>query len=350
MSEPKKNTAFTFDVALVDASARPDFKAAPTLATGDFKVSKDGGAFANLGTLPTVSPAAGTNVSVALALGEMDADRVVVQCIDQTSPKEWDDVIITIQTLTDTLAEANSDTAAILVDTADLQANQGDWATATGFATPTNITAGTITTATNLTNLPTIPANWLTAAGTAADFTTEIQSGLATGAAQTTAQNDLDIITGATGVNLLAATQASIDAIEVDTSTTLQAELDAIQAAVITNAAGADIAADIIAVKAETANIVADTNELQTDDVPGLIAALNDLSVADVLTTQMTEAYAADGVAPTLAQALFLIQQTIGDFAISGTTMTVKKLDGSTTAGTYTLDSASAPTSRTRAT
>ena len=42
----------------------------------------------------------------------------------------------------------------------------------------TNI--GTIATVTNLTNLPTIPANWLTAAGTAADFTTEIQSGLAT--------------------------------------------------------------------------------------------------------------------------------------------------------------------------
>ena len=43
-------------------------------------------------------------------------------------------------------------------------------------------------------------------------------------------------------------------------------------------------------------------------------AALNDISVADVLTTQMTEAYAADGVAPTLAQALFLIQQKLGDF------------------------------------
>ena len=52
--------------------------------------------------------------------------------------------------------------------------------------------------------------------------------------------------------------------------------------AVITNAAGVDVAADIIALKAETALIVADTNELQTDDVPGLIAALNDLSAADV--------------------------------------------------------------------
>ena len=44
----------------------------------------------------------------------------------------------------------------------------------------------------------------------------------------------------------------------------------------------ADISADVAAVKAETALIVADTNELQTDDIPGLIAALNDISAAQV--------------------------------------------------------------------
>lgn len=38
----------------------------------------------------------------------------------------------------------------------------------TTVASPTNITAGTITTTTNLTNLPSIPNNWLTAAGIAA--------------------------------------------------------------------------------------------------------------------------------------------------------------------------------------
>lgn len=100
----------------------------------------------------------------------------------------------------------------------------------------------------------------------------------------------------------------------------------------------------------QLAAIVADTNELQTDDVPGLIAALNNVSVADLLTTQMTEAYASDGTAPTLAQAIFLIQQTIGDFSISGTTLTAKKLDGSTTAATYTLNDGANPTSRTRST
>ncbi len=60
-------------------------------------------------------------------------------------------------------------------------------------------------------------------------------------------------------------TASEIASILVDTATTLQGELDAIQAAVITNAAGADIAADIIAMKAETALIVADSGELQTD-------------------------------------------------------------------------------------
>src|SRR3989337_1202048 len=50
-----------------------------------------------------------------------------------------------------------------------------------------------------------------------------------------------------------------VDAILVDTGTTLEADLDAIIAAVITNAAGVDIAADIIAVKADTAAILVDT-------------------------------------------------------------------------------------------
>lgn len=57
------------------------------------------------------------------------------------------------------------------------------------------------------------------------------------------------------------ASQASVD--------TISTNVDQIEAAVITNAANADIAADIAAVKAETAAIVADTNELQTDWVDG---------------------------------------------------------------------------------
>lgn len=73
------------------------------------------------------------------------------------------------------------------------------------------------------------------------------------------------------------------------------------------------------------------------------------LTASDILTTQMTEAYAADGVAPTLAQALFMIQQFQQEKSVASTTLTVKKLDGSTSAMTFTLDDATDPTSITRA-
>ena len=67
---------------------------------------------------------------------------------------------------------------------------------------------------------------------------------------------------------------------------------------------------------------------------------------------QLTESYAAINTAPTLAQALLAIMQR--DFptsrAISGTTETVLKLDGATTAATFTLNNSSNPTSVVRAT
>ncbi|MFZ2540711.1 MAG: hypothetical protein WAW75_02935 [Gallionella sp.] len=67
-------------------------------------------------------------------------------------------------------------------------------------------------------------------------------------------------------------------------------------------------------------------------------------------TTQMTESYRAYGAAPTLAQALCEILAHNGEAAISGTTKTIKKFNGTTTAETFTLDSATAPTAITRAT
>lgn len=63
---------------------------------------------------------------------------------------------------------------------------------------------------------------------------------------------------------------------------------------------------------------------------------------------QMAESYAADGTAPTLAQALFLIQQSLTELAISGTTGTIAKLDGSTQAAQLTYNNATNPTSVTR--
>lgn len=72
-------------------------------------------------------------------------------------------------------------------------------------------------------------------------------------------------------------------------------------------------------------------------------------AINEIWTSALTESYAADGAAGTGAQLLYMIFSGLGEFAISGTTLTAKKLDGSATAMTFTLDSATNPTSRTRA-
>ena len=138
-------------------------------------------------------------------------------------------------------------------------------------------------------------------------------------------------------------------------------------------------------------NIVADTAELQTDNVPGLISTLSgkvdviDGIVDDILldtaeigtggaglddlggmssamkaeintevdtafTTQMPDSVAAHEAIPTREQALYMIVQILSEMAVSSTTMTVKKVDGSTSLMTFTLSDATNPTSITRAT
>ncbi len=208
MPAEQKNVAYTFDVSLIDTDSRPAFKVAPTLATGDFKISLDNGALANLGTLPTVAPAASAIVKIVLSQAEMNADRITIVCKDAAGA-EWDDVVIAINTTAETVDTIKTETALILTDT----------------------------------------------------------------------------------------------------GTTLQAELDAIQAAVITNATGVDIAADIIALKAETVLIVADTNELQTDWTnAGRLDAILDTIAADVVNV--------DGIAPAAAGAAMTL---VADQAVNAT-------------------------------
>lgn len=67
-------------------------------------------------------------------------------------------------------------------------------------------------------------------------------------------------------------------------------------------------------------------------------------TAASILTTALTEAYAAAGAAPTLTQLLMYVHQHLRERSIIGTTETVKKLNGSTTAGTNTLNDATNPT------
>lgn len=95
---PVKNEDFIIRIAL-DTYADPgNFKASPTITAGDFKVDKDGGGLTNLSTLPSVDPAGSVLVKVTLSATEMNADVVTLVAIDQTSPKEWSDMVISIPT------------------------------------------------------------------------------------------------------------------------------------------------------------------------------------------------------------------------------------------------------------
>jgi len=93
MTEPVRGISHIFDVALTLNGA---LVSSPPLATGDVKRSLAGGTFANLGTIPAVTPASSSNVTVTVSAVEMANDRVTVTFSDQTSPKAWDDLHIAI--------------------------------------------------------------------------------------------------------------------------------------------------------------------------------------------------------------------------------------------------------------
>lgn len=95
---PVKNEDFVCYISLRSAADSLSFKSNPTIASGDFKVSKDGGALANLTTLPVVEPASSVMVKIALSATEMNADNVTVVAIDQTTDKEWADYVLNIVT------------------------------------------------------------------------------------------------------------------------------------------------------------------------------------------------------------------------------------------------------------
>jgi hypothetical protein len=96
-SPPIKAAAFTFHVALVSQADTDIFKTSPTLAAGDITVSKDGGNFANITTLPTQIQSTGV-LPVALSASEMDANIVTVKFVDAAGA-EWQDALVTIRTV-----------------------------------------------------------------------------------------------------------------------------------------------------------------------------------------------------------------------------------------------------------
>ncbi len=314
MAAPKKNTAFTFSVGLVAQANRPNFKAAPTLAAGDFKVSIDGGAFANLTNLPTVTPAAGTRVEIVLTAAEMNGDNIYVQCIDAAGA-EWDDVLITFETTVsnadDLATQASVNTIDDFLDTevAAIKAKTDlipAAPAAVGDIPTADITAILADTNDIQTRLPAalvggridasvgaMAADVLTAAATAADFTTEVTSGLATVANQTTIIGYLDteVATILAAVDTeVAAIKAVTDALpEAGALTTIQADLNDIQTRLPAALVGGRIDANLSAIGNDTTALTAFKRAV-LGNVIGTVGAAS--STTSIVTASLTPAAA----------------------------------------------------------
>ncbi len=110
----KKNTQFIFYVGLISQANTKTLQSNPTIAAGDFKISTDGGALANLATLPAVTPATSKMVQITLSASEMNGDNITVVCSDAAGA-EWCDLIINIQTVANQIDDLSGRLPAALV-------------------------------------------------------------------------------------------------------------------------------------------------------------------------------------------------------------------------------------------
>lgn len=117
----------------------------------------------------------------------------------------------------------------------------------------------------------------------------------------------------------------------------------------------AAIADAALATAANLATVIAKTNQMvftTANQINATVVTNSDkagyvLSAAG--SAALTEGYAADGAIATLPQLLYMILALLSEKSIVGTTLTAKKLDGVTTAATFTLDDVS-PTAISRTT
>ena len=193
----KTNEQFIFYVSLEEPGDADEMVVNPTIVAGDVKVSTDGGATANIATVPTVTPAGGVGVKVTCSAGEMNGANALITFEDQTGPEEWSALTISV-TLRAT-------------DTDDLVRS-------------------------------TVPGNTL-----------DVSAGGEAG---------VDWANVGTPGSTVALAATTVGIVTTLTGHTVQTGDNYARLAA---PAGASVSADIAAIKAETALIVIDTNELQTD-------------------------------------------------------------------------------------
>lgn len=263
---PKKNAAFIFYASLPSAADPLSMKSSPTLASGDFKVSIDGGALANLTTLPTNTPASSVMVKFSLSASEMNGDNITIVCVDQTSPKEWGDVVVNLQTSVrqiDDLAYPATSGRSITVD-----------ASGNVAADLVNIAGAAVSTSTAQLGVNAVQAG-ATAWNSGAIKTTSFTAGAIDAAA---------LAADAIGASELAADAASEIATAVWAAVTRT--LTAGTNIALAKGVGVTGFTDLSAADVRTALGLAAANldtQIATLATAASIAALNDLSAAEVL-------------------------------------------------------------------
>ena len=340
---PKKGVAFTIYLPILDADG--DLVASATALTST--LSGDGAAFA---AGPTPADEGEGFYSIAMTTAQMNFDNISgVLKTTTTGAKNTPFSIYTVTRQIDDLAFPTVSGRGIDV-TATGEVGL-DWANI-GGATSAQTLSGTSTKAVEPTT-----------AGRTLDVSAAGEAGI-----------DWANIGGATSAAVLSGT--TIGTLTTYTGNTVQTG-DAF--ARLGAPAGASVSADIAIIEGQTDDIgVAGAGltaipwnatwdaevESEVDDAlgAGTGTALTAIpwnaawdtevqsEVTDALTAALTEGYATDGSTASVAQLLYMIWSALAEFAIASTTITAKKLDGTTTAMTFTLDDATNPTSRTRAT
>jgi hypothetical protein len=179
--------------------------------------------------------------------------------------------------------------------------------------------------------------------------------------------------TGAITSTVIAADAIGASELAADAIAEIQSGLSTLDAAAV--AAAVWNAATATYGSAGSYGLLVETNlDAQVSDVPtnaelatalataddatlAAIAALNNLSSAQVttavtsaLTTALTEGYRGTNATGSVRDLLYELIAHAGEASISSTTKTLKKLDGTTTAKTYTLNDATTPTAITETT
>lgn len=147
---PKKGVEYIFYISLAAQSQANTFQSNPTIASGDFKVSIDGGALANLATLPAVTPASSKMVKVTLSTSEMNGDNITFVGSD-ASGAEWRDIVVNIQTAARQLDDlAYPTTTGRSIDVTATGAVGVDWGNVENPTTTLGLSGTTIKTATDV--------------------------------------------------------------------------------------------------------------------------------------------------------------------------------------------------------